>query len=455
MESQQFILSNYINDMSNHDCLLEKLRENGINSKDYVEQNLTVLYNKYESRNKSPLQMECRSVVIERDTRKIICYSCPTPLYNLDAVNYIWKNPSAPKETFICYEGSLLSIFNNNNIWYIASRKCIYNPLMGEEYGQFKMFMDVIRKDGNDFDTFTNKLDVNTSYHFVLIHHTNENVVNYNKLFGENYAKLCFIFARNTTTHLEYKLDNVSEKILTDNIFLPESIDDNSSDDKSSLHEQPEYEGVVIKIKDKILKIQNSSYQFHKAIGSEKNMYRGFITLYQSNSLKTYFENNTNSEKFKKIVNPMKLNESYDTVGMIDALFKVCTSELFNLFTILYKETDGSQYDNILYSILPDDYKNILYYLRGIFFNNMKKGKNTQFLMIRDVYNFLKTYDIRMFEKFIRSRKLMLNWIRLNSNNELKLFTNSLYKSDKVYYKMATIYTAKMFPEIMNDDIPN
>ena len=113
MEPQQFILSNYINDSTN-ESLLEKLRENGINTKDYPEQNLTVLYNKYESRNKSPLQMECRSIIIERDSRKIICYSCPTPLYNIDAVNYMWRNSKENKDTYICYEGSLMSIFNNN-----------------------------------------------------------------------------------------------------------------------------------------------------------------------------------------------------------------------------------------------------------------------------------------------------------------------------------------------------
>ena len=454
METQQFILSNYINDTENHDSLLEKLKENGINSKDYKEQNLTILFNKYDMRNKSPLQMECRSIVIERDTRKILSYSCPTPLYNIDAVNYMWKNSTVTKETFICYEGSLLSIFNNGGNWYIASRKCIYNPLMGEELGQFKMFMDVIRKDGGDFTQFTNKLDTNTSYHFVLIHHMNENVVNYNKLFGENYMKLCFIFARNKLTQSEYNLEETSKNIISDNIFLPISIVEPTPDNYMSIHEQPDSEGVVIKIKDKILKIQNASYQFHKAIGSEKNMFRGFITLYQTNSLKTYFETNINSEKFKKIVNPLKLNESYDTIGMIDALFKVCTSELFTLFTILYKEKDGMQQNNQLYNVLPDDYKNILYSLRGIFFNNMKNGKHLPLLMIRDVYNFLKIYDIKLIEKFIRTRKLMLNWIKIDNNPDLQQFTNSLYKSDKVFYKMATIYTSKMFPEIMNDDIP-
>jgi len=451
------LLSRYIND-ANHENILEKLRTEGINSKDYPEQNLTILYNKYETPNKSALQMECRSVVIERETNKIVCYSCPTPLYNINAINYLYNNQSSPKETFVCYEGSLMSIFNNKDVWYLASRKCIYNPNMGEESGQFKMFMDTIRQDGYDFDTFTSLLEINTSYHFVLIHHLNENVVDYTKLFGDNYMKLCFIFARNTTTHLELNLEQ-NTNILSSNIFLPTPVLDYNMESerlKDVLVEHLEHcssEGVIIKVNNKILKIQNSSYIFNKIIGIDKNMYKGFIKLYQTNSLKAYFDTNVNSEKYKKIVNPTRPTLSYDTVGMIDALFKVCASELHSLFNILYN-MDGKQYNNPscfnLYNVLPEEYKSILYYLRGIFFKNMKKHK-IELLSLRDVYNFLKSYE--MLEKFIRVRKLMLNRINLQSNDDMRLFTESLYKSDKVYYKMATIYTLKMFPDILPCDI--
>jgi len=480
MEAQQFILTNYINnstDTSNDSSkksLLEKLKDNGINSRDYEDLNLTILYNKYDTRNKSPLQMECRSTIIERDTNKIVCYSCPTPLYNIDAINYMWRNPTAPKEAFVCYEGTLLSVFNNNNKWYVASRKNIYSVDTSEQTKQteqtpieikssypshIKMFMDVLHKDGySDFDSFTNKLDCLKTYHFVLIHHMNENVVNYTKMFGEMYTKLCFISSRSSSDMTEYKLEEVASNIISDNIFLPTAIVDYTTyDNKESqnINEEPASEGIIIKIKDKLLKIQNSSYQFYKAIGSEKNMYRGFISLYQNNSLKSYFENNTNSEKFRKIVNPMKTNESYDTIGMIDALFKVCTSELFFLFNSLYDMKLGTQLNNDLYKLLPDDYKNIMYNLRGIAFSNKKKNKDyDNYLSIKDVYNFLKSYDIRLFEKFIRSRKLMLNWIRIDKNNELGIFSKSLWHSDKVYYKLSSIYTIKMFPEIMSDDIP-
>ena len=49
--------------------------------------------------------------------------------------------------------------------------------------------------------------------------------------------------------------------------------------------------------------------------------------MYQANKLKEYFNTNNNFDSFRKVVNPTKTDESYDTIGIIDALFKVLTSD--------------------------------------------------------------------------------------------------------------------------------
>ena len=177
MESQ-FILTNYFNDPLN---TIKNLYEKfNIMSKDYPENNMVILYNNYNSKHRSKLELECRSVIIDRTTSKIICYSCPTPIYNNEAIKYMKYN-SFEKEYYVCYEGSLLSVFYNNG-WFVASRKCIYSST-SEQTGKYKMFLDVLKKDGYDFDSFTNTLDKSTSYNFVLIHYLNENIVNYNEIF--------------------------------------------------------------------------------------------------------------------------------------------------------------------------------------------------------------------------------------------------------------------------------
>jgi len=48
----------------------------------------------------------------------------------------------------------------------------------------------------------------------------------------------------------------------------------------------------------------------------------------------------------------------------------------------------------------------------------------------------------------------MLNWVRLEKSNIIDVFNKTLHHSEKVFYKLSAIYTTKLFPEIMPDDLP-
>lgn len=470
MESNNFLINNYIKNNITEDNDITTLQSNlskmGILLKDYENENLILLYNRYENKNKGPIELECRSIVLNRTTFEIVCYSCPTPIYNIDALNYLVRNPNSKKDIFMCYEGSLLSVYNFNDKWYLSSRKCLdANNSIVNNKSHYDMFLETIQQDGFEtFDDFTKLLNTNYTYHFVLIHHLNENIVNYKNEFGNNYKKLCFIFARDSKTHQEINSEDIDSLFISDNIFLPRKLKDESSFDKSNqisdLNERPVDEGIVIKINNNLLKLQTLAYQFYKVIGPEKNLYRGFLRLYQTNNLQDYFSKYPNADKYKKIVNPTNISESFDTIGIIDAVFKVSTSELFHLFNILWDKSDN-HCNNELYKLLPKEYKEILYHLRGIYFQNKKKYENstsTDYLRIQNVYNYVKNMDTNDFENFLRCRKLMLNWLRMDKKNKtLQSFGQSLYKhqnESKVCYKLVAIYSNKLFPEIMPDELP-
>ena len=455
----QFILPNYINEFdSNHiDDMRKKLLKIGIYSKDYENDDLILLYNKYNTENKAPIVSECRSVVINRNNFNIENYSCITPIYNTTAMNFLMMNQDKEKEIFMCYEGSLLSIFNYNNKWFFSSRKHLLNLENINENNtnpHFNMFKSVIEQDNFNVQSFTEKLDKKYTYHFVLIHHLNKNIVNYENKFGKYYKKLCFIFARDRDSKKEINKEDIDSLFLSDNIFLPKRFQDIKKFDEingSNLTSDPEYEGIVIKINNKVLKLQSVQYQFYKAIGHEKNLYRGFIHLYQNNKLKEYFENNESTLKFKKIVNPIKTDESFDTMGIIDSVFKVITMELFVLFKELWDLDTGNHKNKDLYNILPNEYKNILFNIRKIYFIKRKQQNE---LMIKHVYHYLKSVDVVIIEKFLRMRKLMLNLVRNNQDNVIQQFGKTTNVEKKVLNKLCAIYTSKLFPEIMPDDLP-
>ena len=305
--------------------------------------------------------------------------------------------------------------------------------------------MEVLKEDGYEtFEEFTSNLNESYCYNFILIHHNNKNIVNYTKQFGENYKKLCLAFVRNKNdlSEIEYKKieDILSFKVFK-NIFISEEVESlesytsnlNNYNNEDMLNCSDE--GIIIKtINDNktntYLKIQTYPYQFHKAIGLEKNIFKGFINLYQNDKLVSYLENNSNLNNYKKIVNPINTQESYDTVGVVDSVFKVCTSELYELFKLLWNLKTGKHMDNALYDVLPKEYKSMLYGIRGIYFKNKSEIYNSEdktqkkiYLQIKDIYQYIKSIDIDTFEEYLRVRKLMNNWVKLESNNEqLKKF---------------------------------
>ena len=86
----------------------------------------------------------------------------------------------------------------------------------------------------------------------------------------------------------------------------------------------------------------------------------GFVELYQQDKLKQYLE---------YFPDNMKLNKIYDTIGVIDASFKVLTSELFELFRYLYDLKDCSHKNKEFYKLLPNEYTIVLYKIRGIYYD--------------------------------------------------------------------------------------
>ena len=81
------------------------------------------------------------------------------------------------------------------------------------------------------------------------------------------------------------------------------------------------------------MKFQTNSYQFMSLLKpNTNNVYMSFIELYQQDLLKKHIEYFPGNSKL--VVDD--LNETYDTIGVVDASFKVLTSELYEIFKHLY-----------------------------------------------------------------------------------------------------------------------
>jgi len=491
MELNTFIINNFISDLegSNQDKLdqLKKhLKESNVSYKDYEDIGLLLLFNDFNKTDKSEFEKECRSIILNRDTLEIVSYSCSDPVCNSDAKHYLLnKDPSNLTQTICqCYEGSLMHLFNHNDVWYLSTRRCLdsCDSKWKAEKSHEQMFQESLSKLG--VEEITSKLSKDHCYYFVLVHHENINVVDYTTEFGDNYAKLILAIVRNKSDQTEVdiyndtELNNIfpSELIGDDKIIRPKVFSDMTSleteNNKGFIQIPPINEGLLIKVYDQeekkgmILKFQTADYLFGQSVGPNRNIHKGFLKLYQKNVLSNYLSNNKNFESYKKIINPTNTSESFDTIGTVDAVFKVVTSESYELFKVLWDIKTGQHRNKELYNYLPKEHKDMMFAVRGIYFQKkaeyITKKKNStngakverSVLKISDIYELLKSYDINKLEAFLKSRRLMINLVNHEkSNSVIQKYKQISNRCDKVLIKLAAIYTSKLFPEITSDDV--
>lgn len=463
--------------------------------KEQKDSKLVMISNTFTTKtnNISNLERECRSVIIDRDELKVICYSYDDIYYNQDAKDYLIKNNNSEIKIQECFEGTLMSLYFYNDKWNLGTRRCIdaNKSIWNSNKTYYNLFLECIN---TSFDEFTSYLNEEYNYFFVIVHHQNKHIVDYTDYFKDDeYKKLLHVLTRRRSNHEEI-IDNQWKK---NPIFIEakEYEAESNTDDKelqiSKIADLTDFskldklntknkldlpvksEGLIVKLKHldtnkvTLLKFQTNSYQFMGMLKpNTNNIYMSFIELYQNDMLKRHLEYFPGNSKFD---NDNK-TEVYDTVGIIDATFKVLTSELFELFRALYNLKDCSHKNEDLYSKLPTEYTIALYKIRGIYYKKKEKyikskqsedgnesssSTTNTGLRIFDIYNMLKyTYDTKELLKLLRARKVLFyNCGQDKSNVNNKKILSLSYRCDKVSIKMITIMLNKMFPKDNNIDI--
>ena len=422
----KYLINNILDENLTLDELKIKLKYNKILIKEY--DNLLLLYRNFNSEIYTSLDRECRSLIISKDTYKIIAYSCPVPII-INKINFSINNSIIYKY----YEGTLLTIFFYNNKWNISSRKCLNEGL------QYNLFCETIK----DIDFYVH-LNKDYIYNFILIHYQDKQIINYENIFGSEYKKLCLISIKdNEMNELSLNL-NVDINIFNNIIFIQErlsnseqnnteteinvndntepeindntndntndEINDNDNDNDNTEHEINVNDNIEHKINDnteheindntehkinnndndnteheinvndntdpiiinkdgKLYKLINQDYQF-KLLNS-KNIYLGMIYKYQLNKLDSKL----------KILN-------YNAIGIISLLLKFLSKKYLVMYTFYYNIYNGNKNLNSMknYNSLNIEYKNLLYNLRGIYFKN-------KLIHEKYIYNYLKNLE--------------------------------------------------------------
>jgi hypothetical protein len=481
MSKPTFLINNYIHDNKNNDNNLTKLKDNlykeGIHMKHYDNDGLFMLYHKYDSPCTTIMQRECRSVIFNDKTFEMIAYSGEVPMLNKEGLSELLLSECNYKAN-VSYEGSLLSVFYHNNRWYVSTRRCLDSreSKFNSDKTHYDMFCDVIMCDPyktyDTSDAFFEQLDKDKSYYFVLIHYLNKNIIDYTYKFGDNYTKACLINVRDKDQKI---LQDYSPLFIFNsfnkNFFVSEYISLKDFDKLNSnldYSKEPNIEGIIIESinfdtqKRTIYKLQTLHYQFYQATKiDDSNILKGLLLLYKNDKLFNYLEN-PKLRNLRKIYNPLNQYESYNIISVFGSIFKVCSMELLQLFKELWDIKTGNHKNKTLYDILPKEYKELLFKIRGIYYDKKahflsKKAQNTgsvedflnSHLKYSDIYTLLKNTDINVLYSFLRMRKMMYTKCNADLQDNLsKIFTSVSAKCLLQDIKLLDIITNHMFPDI-------
>lgn len=331
------------------------------------------------------LEKSLRSLVIDKQNLSILGSQLNKILYNSEAIDELqsvdWNKIVLQK----CYEGTVLMVLNHKDKWYVTTRRCLNASASSwiKNKSYMDMFNDAI-KDKLSLDQL-NKRNV---YYFVLLHHRNRNIVNYDYL-GKQYAYLVHTMTlQRSNEGLKEVDENLGEAVLYPETFAFASLDQlkemlRETGRQDEHNKEVSTEGFILKVKDdssfKTYKLQTEIYQkLMKLKPNNSNIHQSYLELYQKDSLKDYLS--FTSKYQNEVIN--RINKAIKTISL----------ELLNL----YHATRRKQNPEV-YASLKDTYKKTLYGLHGLYIENRKKdfeegceNQKSKSITVHDVYHFVK-----------------------------------------------------------------
>jgi hypothetical protein len=145
---------------------------------------LVVDKDKENDDNLTLLQRQCNGIVLEKDSNKLVA-ACQNKLINIKTQDELLeafqnKTEDTQVETEYCEDGTVIRLYNYNEIWYTSTTRCVTAT---DSYWSSNKTFDAMFWElfGNDK---VGMLDVNCTYIFVILHKENRIVVNHiaNKL---------------------------------------------------------------------------------------------------------------------------------------------------------------------------------------------------------------------------------------------------------------------------------
>lgn len=375
---------------------------------------------------KKSVEDTCKSYVVEKSTLKPITSQFNRIIYNSEGIEVLkqfeWNKLVIQK----CYEGTMILLFHHNDKWYVCTRRCIDSSksfwIKNKSYSD--MFYECAEGKMN-----IDELDKNLTYHFILIHYRNKNIVTYNNL-GEEYRELYHVMTteKGTLKEVQYNISGNIKIIAHDQFNNLEEIEaylkhiSNIDEKRKRVSSEGliirAYHGEVYNSPFTIIKLQTEIYQKLMKIKPNNSCDAQIhLALYQKDKLAEYL--------------PYFSNFGAEIINRINKSIKNLSVEILDLYFLTRNKKNPAIYNN-----LTEGYKKVLYSLHKIYIENRRNDFVNGLEVKRDNHHITWSMNVHVVYKYIKYlpendlRQLFYDRIHL-ANNPINTFINN----DCIYTK--------------------
>jgi hypothetical protein len=244
--------------------------------KEESKSNIELSEDEKNIKNIDRFKKQANGIIMEQDTNKIVAM-CQNKLQDLNSLDELYDlintNINSKIRLEYCEDGTMIRLYNHNNIWYTATTRCIDAKISywTSNKNFDELFWEIFDK------SLLYSLDKNYTYVFILLHKENRIVIKHN-------VNMLVYISRINNISLEEDYTNVFNNIY--GIKRPKKIELNNL---SEAFYNPFKRGIIVKILDKrinewnLYKLDFDQYRSIKTIrGNVPDLRMRFLELLNS-----------------------------------------------------------------------------------------------------------------------------------------------------------------------------
>ena len=378
---------------------------------------IVLLHNSYIRNNIDnfkELYEQCRSIVLdfslERNYNVVVTYANSIP-ERINYNTYINSYYSPEDKVYEAYDGTIITVYHHKDEWYFGTSSCpdansskfshptkTHGNMLDEIL--FKYFKQHITPE-EDSDSvsvklrslFTQHLDQNMAYEFIIVHHENKHIIDYSGFLGENYMEMFHVNTKHRNSLIESDImSSIIPSLMEIGVKYPLPFN-NIQESYAHINSSPYSYGLIVKknIADKVklYKISTDAINYREETDPcHPNVWMNILSVYMKNkmeyTIKDYIANYSPYLNLPLDNNGQKIDPTY-LVHTIISTIKDSLYAYYKATTTYYPNYNRYKMNKDMDKQFPPVIQYHLAQLRNLQVNTYK----TRMITLANVYHYI------------------------------------------------------------------